>query len=171
MTLKRCFPPVVDAETRVLILGSLPGEASLAQGRYYAHKQNQFWRLVGDTIGVDLRSMEYDARLRALLAHRIGLWDVVAEARREGSLDSSIRDHAGNDLIGLIESLPGLAAIAFNGGAAARIGAKALAHHADRHQLVMLPSSSPAYTLAYAQKLHAWQALQAWLPARAREQR
>ena len=169
MTLKRCFPPVVDAETRVLILGSLPGEASLAQGQYYAHKQNQFWRLVGDTIGVDLRSLDYDARLQALLAHRIGLWDVVAEARREGSLDSSIRDHAGNDLIGLVESLPNLVAIAFNGGTAARIGANALAHHADRHQLVMLPSSSPAYTLAYAQKLHAWQALQTWLPARARE--
>jgi hypoxanthine-DNA glycosylase len=167
MTLKRCFPPVVDTNTRVLVLGSLPGEASLAQGQYYAHKQNQFWRLVGDTIGVDLRSLDYDARLQMLLAHRIGLWDVVAEARREGSLDSNIRDHAGNDLISLIESLPDLEAIAFNGGAAGRIGAKALAQRADRHQVVMLPSSSPAYTLPYAEKLRAWQALQAWLPARA----
>ncbi|NOV25334.1 DNA-deoxyinosine glycosylase [Cupriavidus necator] len=159
MTLKRCFPPVVDANTRVLILGSLPGEASLARGQYYAHRLNQFWRLVGDTIGVDLASLDYDARLQALRAHRIGLWDVVAEARREGSLDSNIRGHAGNDLVGLVESLPGLAVIAFNGGAAARIGIKALAHHADRHRLVMLPSSSPAYTLAYAQKLRAWRSL------------
>ncbi|KAF7961457.1 DNA-deoxyinosine glycosylase [Cupriavidus sp. UYMU48A] len=167
MTLKRCFPPVVDAETRVLILGSLPGEASLAQGRYYAHKQNQFWRLVGDTIGLDLPSQDYDARLQTLLAHHIGLWDVVAEARREGSLDSNIRDHAGNDLIGLIDSLPNLAVIAFNGGTAERIGLKALREHGDRHRIVRLPSSSPAHTLSYAEKLCAWQALQAWLPARA----
>ncbi|CAG9174660.1 hypothetical protein LMG23992_02753 [Cupriavidus laharis] len=167
MMLKRCFPPVADADTRVLILGSLPGEASLAQGQYYAHRQNQFWRLVGDTIGVNLPSLDYDARLQALLAHRIGLWDVVAEARREGSLDSNIRDHAGNDLIGLIEALPALKVIAFNGGTAARIGGKRLARHADQHRLVMLPSSSPAYTLPYAEKLHAWKALHAWLlPAR-----
>ncbi|MEA3270706.1 MAG: DNA-deoxyinosine glycosylase, partial [Pseudomonadota bacterium] len=81
MTLKRCFPPVVDAHTRVLILGSLPGEASLAQSQYYAHKQNQFWRLAGEVIGQDLPGMEYAARLQVLLAHRIGLWDVVAEAK------------------------------------------------------------------------------------------
>jgi len=168
MTTKRCFPPVVDTHTRVLVLGSLPGEASLAQSQYYAHKQNRFWHLMGDTIGMDLPSLDYDARLQALLAHRVGLWDVVAEARREGSLDSNIRGHAGNDLIGLIEALPGLEVIAFNGGTAARIGMKALAHHADRHRIVMLPSSSPAYTLSYAEKLRAWQALQAWLPVKPR---
>ncbi|TPQ31845.1 DNA-deoxyinosine glycosylase [Cupriavidus pinatubonensis] len=166
--LKRCFPPVVDAETRVLILGSLPGEASLAQGQYYAHKQNQFWRLVGDTIGEALVQMDYPLRLQTLLAHHIGLWDVVAEAKREGSLDSNIRDHAGNDLIGLIDSLPSLAVIAFNGGTAERIGLKALREHGDRHHIVRLPSSSPAHTRSYGEKLSAWQALQTWLPARSR---
>ncbi|WP_441617504.1 DNA-deoxyinosine glycosylase [Cupriavidus sp. RAF12] len=129
---------------------------------------NQFWRLVGETIGVDLPSLDYDARLQALLAHRIGLWDVVAEARRDGGLDSNIRDHAGNDLIGLIEALPGLKVIAFNGGTAARIGKKALSDHADRHRIVMLPSSSPAYTLSYAEKLRAWQTLRPWLPVKPR---
>ncbi|WP_420997040.1 DNA-deoxyinosine glycosylase [Cupriavidus sp. 30B13] len=162
--LKRCFPPVVDADTRVLILGSLPGEVSLAQSQYYAHRQNRFWHLTGEVIGEDLAGMDYPARLRTLLAHRVGLWDVVAEARRDGSLDSNIRDHAGNDLPGLIASLPGLAAIAFNGGTAARIGMKALGAMGDRHQIVRLPSSSPAYTLPYAEKLSAWQALRAWLP-------
>ncbi|WP_017234921.1 DNA-deoxyinosine glycosylase [Pandoraea sp. B-6] len=158
---KRNFPPVVDAQTRVLILGSLPGDVSLAHQQYYAHPQNRFWHLVGDTIRVDLPSLAYDAKLQALLAHRIGLWDVVAEARRNGSLDSNIRDHTGNDLIGLIETLPDLEVIAFNGGTAARLGMKALAHHADRYRIVMLPSSSPAYTLAYAEKLRMWQALTA----------
>lgn len=163
MTIKRCFPPVTDADTRVLILGSLPGEASLAQSQYYAHKQNQFWRLVGDIIGQDLVGMAYATRLRTLLAHRIGLWDVVAEATRHGSLDSNIRDHAGNDLPGLIASLPKLEAIAFNGGTAERIGLKALTEHGDRHRIIRLPSSSPAYTLRYADKLQAWQQLREWL--------
>ncbi|WP_024973130.1 DNA-deoxyinosine glycosylase [Ralstonia pickettii] len=163
MTLKRCFPPVVEAHTRVLILGSLPGEASLAQSQYYAHKQNQFWRLVGEVIGQDLAGMEYGARLQALLAHRLGLWDVVAEARREGSLDSKIRDHAGNDLSSLIASLPNLAVIAFNGGTAERIGLKALGSHGGSYRIVRLPSSSPAHTMPYAEKLHAWRELESWL--------
>ncbi|MGN6140718.1 MAG: DNA-deoxyinosine glycosylase [Ralstonia sp.] len=164
MTLKRCFPPVVDAHTRVLILGSLPGEASLAQSQYYAYKHNQFWRLAGEVIGEDLTGMEYTARLQALLAHRIGLWDVVAEAKREGSLDSKIRDHAGNDLAGLIASLPELKVIAFNGGTAARIGMKAVGEIGDRHTILKLPSSSPAYAaVPYAQKLAAWHALREWL--------
>ena len=153
---------MVDAHTRVLILGSLPGEASLAQAQYYAYKHNQFWRLVGEVIGEDLPAMAYDARLQALLAHRIGLWDVVAEAKREGSLDSKIRDHAGNDLAGLIASLPELAVIAFNGKTAARIGMQMLGEMGDRHAILQLPSSSPAYTMAYADKLHAWRPLRAW---------
>jgi len=163
MTTKRCFPPVVDTHTRVLVLGSLPGEVSLAQSRYYAHKQNQFWRLVGDVTGEDLVHLDYAERLQSLLRHHIGLWDVVAEAKREGSLDSKIRDYAGNDLTSLIDSLPNLVVIAFNGGAAERIGTKALGQHGQRHHIVRLPSSSPAHTLPYAQKLHAWQGLRTWL--------
>ena len=166
MTLKRCFLPVVDAHTRVLILGSLPGEASLAQSQYYAYKHNQFWDLVGDVISQDLRGMQYAARLQTLLAHRVGLWDVVAEAKREGSLDSKIRGHAGNDLVGLIESLPKLAVIAFNGGTAERIGLKTLGSHGDRYRIVRLPSSSPAHTLPYAEKLLAWRELESWLGKR-----
>ena len=166
MTTKRCFPPVVDSNTRVLVLGSLPGEVSLAQSQYYAHKQNQFWRLIGDILGVDLVHMDYEVRLQTLLMHRIGLWDVVAEARREGSLDSNIRDHSGNDLMGLIDSLPKLTVIAFNGGTAERIGMKALAQQGNRHHIVKLPSSSPAHTLPYSRKLRAWQDLRAYLSER-----
>lgn len=118
---------------------------------------------MGDVLGVDLVGLGYEQRLAALQRHRVGLWDVVAEARRDGSLDSNIRDHQGNDLIGLIATLPTLRAIAFNGGTAARIGEKVLGDHGDRHAIVKLPSSSPAYTLAYADKLVAWQALRAWL--------
>ncbi|SMG46261.1 DNA-deoxyinosine glycosylase [Paraburkholderia susongensis] len=164
MTLKRCFAPVVDARTRILILGSLPGEASLAHGQYYAHKQNRFWLLVGNVIERDLVGMDYPARLDNLLEHRIGLWDVVAQARRIGSLDSNIRNHATNDLIALVETLPSLLAIAFNGGTAAKIGVKALGETANRYQLVRLPSSSPAHaSVPYAEKLVAWRELHRYL--------
>jgi len=163
MTTKRCFPPVVDANTRILILGSLPGEVSLAQSQYYAHKQNRFWHLMSDVLEVDLVKRPYEDRLATLRQHRVGLWDVVAEARRDGSLDSNIKDHQGNDLIGLIATLPELKAIAFNGGTAAKIGIKALGEHADRHTIVNLPSSSPAYTLGYAEKLVRWLGLREWL--------
>jgi hypoxanthine-DNA glycosylase len=107
--------------------------------------------------------MEYAERLQALLAHRIGLWDVVAKARRQGSLDSNIRDHAGKDLAGLIGSMPELAEIAFNSKTAARIGMTAHGTAGDRHAILHLPSSSPAYTVSYAQKREAWLGLRPWL--------
>lgn len=154
-----CFPPVADLRTETLILGSLPGAASLAAARYYAHPQNQFWRLVGAVIGVDLPGMAYEERLHALLDRRIGLWDVVAEAERPGSLDAAIRDPVPNDLIALTRSLPRLKTIAFNGGTAARIGTMHLGEAAGRFRLLALPSSSPAYTLALSAKLERWRAL------------
>lgn len=160
-TRKRCFDPVVDAHTRLLILGSLPGEKSLAHSQYYAHPQNKFWLLMGEVLGVDLKSLAYEARLTALLAHGVGLWDVVAQAHRAGSLDSNIRERDDNDLVALASSLPNLNVIAFNGGTAARLGLKVLGEHAQRYRIVSLPSSSPAYTLAYDAKLQQWKALQA----------
>jgi hypoxanthine-DNA glycosylase len=165
MTQKRCFPPVVDANTRVLVLGSLPGEVSLAQSQYYAHKQNRFWSLIGDVTGEDLRSFDYATRLQTLQRHRVGLWDVVAEAQREGSLDSRIRNHASNDLLALVASLPHLGAVAFNGGTATRLGMRALQDAVGKIEFVSLPSSSPAYTLSYAEKLKAWEGLRRWLVA------
>lgn len=156
---KRCFDPVVDAGTRLLILGSLPGEKSLAHSQYYAHPQNKFWMLLGEVLGVDLTGLPYEERLASLLAHGVGLWDVVAQAQRAGSLDSNIRARDDNDLVALAASLPRLHTIAFNGGTAARLGVKVLGEHAQRYRIVSLPSSSPAYTLAYAQKLQAWLAL------------
>ncbi|APA66755.1 DNA-deoxyinosine glycosylase [Janthinobacterium sp. 1_2014MBL_MicDiv] len=155
-TRKRCFDPVVDADTRLLLLGSLPGEKSLAHSQYYAHPQNKFWTLMGEVLGVNLTSLPYEARLAALLAHGVGLWDVVAQAQRTGSLDSNIRERDDNDLLALAASLPRLHTIAFNGGTAAKLGIKVLGAQAQRYRIVSLPSSSPAYTLAYAQKLQAW---------------
>lgn len=151
------FPPVVAQDTQTLILGSLPGAASLAIRQYYGHPRNAFWRLVGDVVGVDLYGMDYHARLAELLEHRVGLWDVIANARRLGSLDSAIRDHSQNDLQALVSTLPQLHTIAFNGGTAAKLGRMALGSIAERYRIALLPSSSPAYAaLNYAQKLERW---------------
>jgi hypoxanthine-DNA glycosylase len=152
----------VDANTRVLVLGSLPGEASLAASRYYAHPQNGFWRLMGSVIGEDLAAQPYEARLATLLAHGVGLWDVIQEASRDGSLDAAIRDHRGNDLKALVATLPALRAVAFNGGTSAKIGRQLLGD-APGIDLVALPSSSPAYTLAFSAKAEAWSVLAQYL--------
>ncbi|MES2742665.1 MAG: DNA-deoxyinosine glycosylase [Pseudomonadota bacterium] len=153
---KRCFDPVIDRHTRLLVLGSLPGDQSLMREQYYGNRQNKFWSLVSHITQTDLVALDYPARLSTLLGHRIGLWDVVAEARRTGSLDTSIRERHDNDLCGLLAAFPAVAAIAFNGGAAARIGIKLLGERAACYRIVQLPSSSPAHTLAYAEKLRAW---------------
>lgn len=158
---KSAFAPVVAPDTRVLILGSLPGEASLAAARYYAHPQNQFWRLMSPVVGRDLAPLHYDARLAALLAAGVGLWDVVASARREGSSDAAIRDLAPNDLAVLVKRLPRLRAVAFNGGTAYRHGTKLLADAPIG--IVALPSSSPLHTVGLAAKQAAWSALRTFL--------
>ncbi len=155
---KRGFPPVVDANTRVLTLGSLPGDASLAVGQYYGHPRNAFWRLMEGVLGTPLVPLAYDDRLAALLAHGVGLWDVIGEARRPGSLDAAIRDPAANDLLALIETLPALRVVAFNGGTAARLGARLIG---KRVATISLPSSSPAHAArTFEQKAEAWALLQ-----------
>ncbi|HEX8534024.1 MAG TPA: DNA-deoxyinosine glycosylase [Allosphingosinicella sp.] len=153
--LKRSFAPVADERTRLLVLGSLPGDESLARARYYANPQNQFWRLMGEVIGSDLVGLGYEARLERLLKARVGLWDSVGTATRRGSLDGAIRLHSANPLRELAEGLPELRAIAFNGGTSVRIGMKALGEDPP-WALLPLPSSSPAFTLAYERKLEAW---------------
>lgn len=156
--LKRSFPPVVNSETRLLVLGSLPGEESLAQASYYAHSRNQFWLLMSEVIDCDLVRLDYAERLEALLAARVGLWDVVESASRRGSLDAHIRVHRPNRLLELAASLPNLAGVGFNGGTAARIGRRQLAARNDL-ALIDLPSSSPAFTMAVAEKRLRWRQL------------
>lgn len=162
----RCFAPVCDADVRLLVLGSLPGQRSLAMQQYYAHPQNQFWRLMGDVTGSSLATLPYEERLAGLLAGGIGLWDVINEATRPGSLDTRITGALPNDLAALLAGLPKLRAIAFNGKTASRIGRRELAGAGaitPGMALIDLPSSSPAYTLSYAEKARSWIMIRDWI--------
>ena len=161
-TRKASFAPVVGPDTRVLILGSLPGERSLAAQQYYAHPQNRFWHLIGEVIGTSLVPLAYPARLEALLAAKVGLWDTLASARREGSLDAAIREPEHNALAELAGSLRELRAVGMNGGTATRIGTRLLA--GSGLALVPLPSSSPAYAaMPLAEKARRWCGLRTFL--------
>lgn len=158
---KHGLPPVVRANARLLVLGSLPGEASLKAQRYYAHPQNQFWRLMAAVTGEPLDALAYAERLARLIGRRIALWDVIHAARRTGSLDAAIGGAKMRDLAAFVSALPEIRAVAFNGGTAARLGRKALA--GSGLTLVDLPSSSPAYTLPFADKAERWSVLAAFL--------
>jgi TDG/mug DNA glycosylase family protein len=147
--------PVGSADARLLILGSLPGEASLAAQRYYAHPTNQFWRLLGDAIGEDLAGRDYGDRLKRLAERDIALWDVVAEARRQGSLDGAIRAASPNPLADHVAKHPRLMAVAFNGRTAAAIGRRALGD-VPGLAFIDLPSSSAALTRPFTEKSRAW---------------
>lgn len=153
--LERGLPPIAQPDTRIFILGSLPGVQSLAEQRYYAHRTNQFWKLVGAAIGIDLAAMDYRSRLATLADYRIGLWDVIDAARREGSADHRIRDARANDIGGLRRDFPDLRAIAFNGTRAAKDGRRLLSGIVGI-ELLSLPSSSAAYTRPLADKAKLW---------------
>jgi len=146
--------PILDAGTRLIVLGSFPSRASLQAQRYYAHPQNQFWKILGALWGLPLQDMNYQERTDALRAHGLGVWDVYASCEREGSLDSAIANAQLNDLAGLRSRCPRLQAIAHNGGESFK--------HA-RHTRALglpvyrLPSTSPAHaSWTFERKLAAW---------------
>lgn len=146
--------PVLDRHTRILILGSFPGAASLSASQYYAHPRNQFWRLLGAILTEDLHALPYAARLERMRAHGIGLWDVIAACRRPGSLDSAIRDAEANDFGALRQRAPRLDRVCFNGKTAGRA---APAFAAAGFTTIVLPSSSPAHaSMDFDAKLTLW---------------
>ncbi|MBV7257555.1 DNA-deoxyinosine glycosylase [Pacificimonas sp. WHA3] len=150
----RSFPPIANADIRVLILGSMPGARSLELGQYYAHPRNQLWRIMAAITGRDMVTLSYDERCAALLDHGIGLWDVFQSCTRNGSLDTAIRNARPNDLMAFVSAHQHLRIIGFNGGKAAKSGRAVLPETTAR--IIDLPSSSPAYTLPLAAKIDSW---------------
>lgn len=148
------FGPVLDEGCETLILGSFPSEASLAAGHYYAHPRNQFWPILGAVLGEPLSQLGFEARYRRVLAHRVGIWDVLGACERRGSLDADIRAGAANDFSRLERLAPRLRRVLFNGRTAGRFEPRFRAHG---YQTVVLPSTSPAHAgMRFERKLEAW---------------
>jgi hypoxanthine-DNA glycosylase len=156
--------PIAQADAQLFLLGSLPGDASLAAQRYYAHPTNQFWKLLGQALGEELHGLDYEERLQRLAERRVGLWDVVAVAERPGSLDQSIRDPGHNPIDRLLDDYPEVRAIGFNGQTAARLGRRMIGD-AQGITLIDLPSSSAAHTRPLADKAAEWARLAQFVPA------
>lgn len=146
--------PVIAPGTRLVVLGSFPGAASLKAQQYYAHPRNHFWPIVGALFGVDLMAMPYADRIETIRARGLGVWDVYAACLREGSLDSAIEAAEHNDLASLKIRAPGLQAIAHNGGESAR---SMRITHSLGLPVWRLPSTSPANaSWSFERKLAAW---------------
>jgi len=147
---------VLARDARVLILGSFPGEASLAAGQYYAHPRNHFWPILGAVLGEPLAELGYRARLARIRSHRVGLWDTIVACERLGSLDGAIRNAERGEMERVRRAAPALAVVCFNGKTAARSESR---WRAAGYRTLLLPSTSPAYTRPLAEKLAAWQAI------------
>lgn len=160
------LPPVVDASTRVLIVGSMPSVQSLEKQQYYGNARNHFWPLIGEIIG-QVIPIEYAARLALLKAHHIGLWDTIQSCDRQGSLDATIRNVTPNNFASLFSEYPQIQAIFFNGSKSfdvfkKHIGLTILAGRAYEK----MPSTSPIpgkNIKSFKEKVEAWQVLEKYI--------
>ena len=156
LSIKVGLPPIARPNARLFLLGSLPGDASLAARRYYAHPTNQFWRLLELALGEELHGLDYKARVARLGERRVGLWDVIASATRRGSLDHALLKIEHNRIDRLLHDFPELRAIGFNGTAASAIGRKLIGDPPPGLALIDLPSSSAANAWPFAKKAAIW---------------
>jgi TDG/mug DNA glycosylase family protein len=156
--LVRSFAPISTPRARILILGSMPGTASLEAGQYYAHPRNAFWRIMEDLTGVR-HDAPYEERVRSLNQRRIAVWDVLECCLRPGSLDSRITEERPNDFQAFFTAHRHITHIGLNGGKAAGSFRQYAARHCPAHIVVtQLPSTSPAHAgRSYEQKTLAWQ--------------
>jgi double-stranded uracil-DNA glycosylase len=169
MPVARSFPPLARPQARVLILGSMPGEASLRQRQYYAFPHNQFWPIVDALLGVD-RDLPYERRVAELVARDVAVWDVLKRCEREGSLDGSIRpdSEVANDFKRFFRTHPRIRAVFFNGAksehAFRRHVLPRLGERAAQLRFHRLPSTSPAHAgMPRAAKLAAWRRIREYL--------
>ena len=150
-----CFAPVFAPDAEILILGSMPSVQSLRQGFYYAHPRNAFWRIMAEVWECPMPDA-VDQKRQLMINHRAALWDSIHSCHRPGSLDSSIRDVEANDFAHLFAACPGITRILFNGRTAHQQFAAHAGQFLSGRQALLLPSTSPAYTMKYERKREAW---------------
>ncbi|GIZ08312.1 DNA-deoxyinosine glycosylase [Flavobacterium sp. UMI-01] len=149
------FAPYVNSKTEILILGTMPGIASLEKQEYYAHKRNHFWKIMYTLLGELPVSEVFEEKIKVLESHKIGLWDVLHYCERKGSLDIHIKNQKENDFETLFKNYPSIKKIAFNGKESHRYFTKKFGHIKGITYYVM-PSTSPANTMTFENKLKIW---------------
>jgi len=153
---KEGLEPIVDSDTKILILGSLPGDESIRQQKYYAKPNNDFWKLISEAIGEDVTRLDYDGKIKKLKKYKIGLWDVLKRCEREGSSDSNIRSGELNDFSGLKQVAPNLELVCFNGKKAG--GYESFFQKAG-YKTKVLPSSSGANRKYHKKRILEWKSI------------
>ena len=151
------FPPIVDENSRILILGSMPGAKSLEMSQYYAFPQNQFWRIMFHLFDVEF-SNDYETRIDLIKQNKIALWDVIESCERKGSSDTEIKAEIDNDIPQLIENHPNIKIIYCNGQKSYKNLLKILGNK-FKIPIVVLPSTSPLHTMKFEEKLKSWKVI------------
>jgi hypoxanthine-DNA glycosylase len=162
MSLLQSFPPIVSEQSKVLILGSMPGALSLKTRQYYAQPRNAFWRIMGELFGAE-PSLPYDDRMLRLQSAGVALWDSLQGCIRPGSLDASITNEVANDFPGFFTKYPAITHVFFNGGKSEAVFRRYALPSLpiNRHVFTLLPSTSSAHArMSFDAKLQAWSAVQ-----------
>ncbi|MEJ5102586.1 DNA-deoxyinosine glycosylase [Chryseobacterium sp. MYb328] len=148
------FPPLIDDQSEILILGSIPGVKSLEMQQYYAHPQNKFWKIILELLNEEFTG-DYSKRIEILKKHHIGLWDVIDSCERKGSLDSEIKNEEANQIAELLEGYPNVKAIFCNGGKSYKNLQKLLGKN-YKLPILLMPSTSPLHTISFEKKFEEW---------------
>ena len=148
------FPPFIDEQSKILILGSIPGAKSLEKQQYYAHPQNKFWKIIFELINEEFTE-DYSVRIDILKKNHIAIWDVIDSCERKGSLDSEIKNEEANQIEKLLESYPNIKAVFCNGGKSYKNLQKLLGKD-FRIPVYLLPSTSPLHTISFERKFEEW---------------
>ena len=152
------FPPILNKQTELLVLGTMPGATSLQQQEYYAYKQNHFWKIMFTLLHELPVPALFEQKAQLLLRNKIGLWDVLQHCEREGSLDTNIRNHQENDFESLLSEYPLIKTLVFNGQQSHKFFLRKFGQLQGIRYFVM-PSTSPANTMSFEKKLSAWSAV------------
>lgn len=155
------FPPIVDEHSEILILGSVPGAKSLEMQQYYAHPQNQFWKILFHLFDAEFSS-DYQRKIKLLKQNKIALWDVIESCERKGSLDTEIKNEIDNNIPQLIESHPNIKTIFCNGQKSYKNLIKILGKN-FKIPILVLPSTSPLHTIKFEEKLESWKVIKYYL--------
>lgn len=155
------FPPLISEDSKVLILGSVPGIKSLEMQEYYAHPQNKFWRILFELFDEEFTT-DYCGKIKLLKKYKIGVWDVIDSCERKGSLDTEIKNENHHNILKLLEDFPSIKVIFCNGQKSFKTLNKILPNDLEI-PIVVLPSTSPAYTIPYEKKLQEWSVIKSYL--------